>query len=78
MPALDTDGDGLLNPFDNCAMTINPTQLDADQDGYGNICDADLNNSGTVTTADFAILRPRLNAPPGPSGLACAGTVPCP
>ena len=55
-----------------------PSQLDADGDGYGNICDADLNNSGTVTTADFAILRARLNTAPGPSGLVCAGTVPCP
>ena len=35
----------------------NPTQEDADADGYGNLCDADLNNSGLVTTADFGLLR---------------------
>ena len=39
---------------------------------------SDLNGSGTVTSADFAILRSRLNTAPGPSGLACAGTIPCP
>ena len=32
-------------------------------------CDADLNGSGTVTSADFAILRALLNTAPGPSGL---------
>jgi hypothetical protein len=30
---------------------------------------ADLNHSGTVTTADYTILRNRLNTAPGPSGL---------
>ncbi len=107
----DTDLDGVLDPLDNCRIIANPTQLDTDQDGYGNICDADLNNSGTVTTADFGLLRSvlgqpatfspltaaadmngsgtvttadfgllraRLGTPPGPSGLACAGTIPCP
>jgi hypothetical protein len=72
VPALDTDGDGVLNPFDNCATTINPTQLDADQDGYGNICDADLNNSGTVTTGDFGLLRSVLNQAAGSSAIAAA------
>ncbi len=70
VPALDTDGDGVLDALDNCAMTPNPTQLDANQDGYGNICDADLNNSGTVTTADFGLLRSVLNQAAGSSPTA--------
>ena len=114
----DADSDGRGNPCDNCSLAANngelntgPAQNDADQDGFGNVCDADLNNSGTVTTADFgllrsvlnqsaqsspgaavadlngsgvvttsdfAILRARLNSAPGPSGLGCAGSVPCP
>jgi hypothetical protein len=53
----DTDGDGIPDSLDNCTLVPNPSQLDADGDGYGNACDADLNNSGTVTAADFAILR---------------------
>ncbi len=111
IPIPDADADGVADTSDNCSLVSNPTQLDADGDGYGNICDADINNSGTVTTADFGLLRSvlgqpasfsataaaadmngsgtvttadfgllraRLGTAPGPSGLACAGTVPCP
>ena len=59
--APDTDGDGAANPVDNCTDQSNPDQRDSNSDGYGNLCDADLNNSGLVTTADFAILRSVLN-----------------
>ena len=57
----DSDADTILDGFDNCTIAANTNQLDGNGDGYGNICDADLNNSGTVTTADFAILRSVLN-----------------
>ncbi len=40
-------------------------QLDADADGYGNACDADVNNSGGTTASDYAILRSRIGTPPG-------------
>ena len=53
----DTDGDGVGDPNDNCTMARNASQLNADGDAFGNLCDADLNNSGLVTSADFAILR---------------------
>ncbi len=68
----DTDGDGFADTADNCTLQANPTQLDADSDGYGNICDADLNNSGLVTTADFGILRSVLNQSAGSSANAAA------
>jgi hypothetical protein len=55
--ALDTDTDGVPDAIDNCTLVANANQLDTNGDGYGNICDADLNNSGTVTTADFGLLR---------------------
>ena len=70
---LDTDGDGVVDGNDNCTQVANAQagnvpgtsiplyQLDSDHDGYGNLCDADLNNSGLVTTADFAMLRSVLN-----------------
>jgi hypothetical protein len=74
----DTDGDGMVDIGDNCRLTANALQQDANLDGFGNICDADMNSSGTVTTADFGLLRARLGTAPGPSGLACAGTIPCP
>ena len=39
---------------------------------------ADINCSGAVNAQDFVLFRGLLGYPPGPSGLACAGTVPCP
>jgi len=110
----DEDGDGVAFAIDNCTRVANPTQLDADQDGYGNRCDgdfnntgaaanvnttdysilrsvinkpasfstnaarADLNGDGTVNTTDYSIFRTLINKVPGPSGYACAGTIPCP
>ena len=68
----DTDGDGILDPSDNCRLTANPLQQDANADGYGNICDADINNSGTVTTADFGLLRSVLGQAAGSSATAAA------
>ncbi len=60
---LDTDSDGFTDGVDNCTLVANPSQLDSDGDGYGNICDGDINNSGTVTTADFGLLRSVLGQP---------------
>ena len=40
------DLDGAMDATDNCLETPNPGQLDADGDGFGNACDADLNNDG--------------------------------
>jgi len=39
---LDTDGDGVPDATDNCPMTANADQADADQDGLGDVCDPDL------------------------------------
>lgn len=47
----DIDGDGVPNASDNCLDIPNANQRDTDGDGYGNICDADLNNDGIVTTS---------------------------
>jgi hypothetical protein len=71
-PALDVDGDGIENASDNCTLVANPDQLDADGDGYGNICDADLNNSGMVNTFDYGILRSVLGQPASASPNAAA------
>jgi hypothetical protein len=53
----DTDGDAVPDASDNCMLVPNPTQLDTDGDGYGNACDADLDNSGLVNFADLALFR---------------------
>lgn len=107
----DSDGDGQDDYEDNCRDVANPDQRDTDQDGYGNVCDADLNNDGLVNAVDLGqlraaffsmpgtpgwnpdadfngdgvvnaidlgALRARFFQPPGPSGMACAGSAPCP
>ena len=35
----DTDGDGLLDPLDNCRFIANAGQENADSDGLGDVCD---------------------------------------
>jgi glucose/arabinose dehydrogenase len=68
--AQDADSDGVADSNDNCRLVANgplapdaggASQHDADNDGYGNLCDADLNNSGLTTSADYFILRSALN-----------------
>ena len=54
--AADLDGDGVLDNLDNCKLMANTNQVDADSDGYGNICDADLDNNGIVNIDDYFIL----------------------
>ena len=72
VPSLDADIDGVLDGVDNCRLVANPAQLDSNGDGYGNLCDADLNNSGTVTVADYGILRSVLGQAASASATAAA------
>ncbi len=52
----DMDGDSVGNASDNCSEVANPDQNDADDDGYGNACDADFNNDGAVNFIDYVQL----------------------
>jgi hypothetical protein len=57
---LDDDLDNVPNAFDNCTSIANGpadacNQVDSDQDGYGNDCDADYNQDTFVNTDDFAL-----------------------
>lgn len=52
--APDSDKDGVDDFSDNCAVDANADQRDTDGDGYGNVCDADLNNDGIVSVRDVA------------------------
>lgn len=55
--AVDTDGDGVDDFLDNCIETPNTDQLDSNTDGFGNVCDADLDNSGFVNFADLSLFK---------------------
>ena len=71
----------LLSPGQALSGTAQNQALKAAADGCGNTCDADVNHSGVVSTADFAILRATLNqsASSGPAAAAAdlngSGTV---
>ena len=38
----------------------------------------DANDDGAIGISDFVLVRATFGTPPGPSGLACAGSAPCP
>ena len=54
---LDTDSDGVADTIDNCILAANPNQKDTDGDGYGNMCDGDLNNNGYTNAQDYVLFR---------------------
>lgn len=60
----DRDGDGVSDAADNCVAVPNGPlastgrpQRDSNNDGHGNLCDADLNDDGAVNLADLATFR---------------------
>ncbi len=66
-PPVDTDGDGVLDQFDNCILVPNADQRNTDGDIYfGNMCDADFNNNNIVDPADFSLLKQRFGQPGWP------------
>jgi hypothetical protein len=50
---IDSDDDGVEDEADNCILVANADQRDTDGDGFGNLCDADLNNDCIVNYADL-------------------------
>ena len=54
---VDTDNDSIIDSQDNCISVYNPDQIDTNQDGFGNVCDPDLNNDGNITDKDEDIIK---------------------
>jgi hypothetical protein len=66
--ATDSDGDGVRDVNDNCIDAPNGplipdaggnSQLDTDEDGFGNVCDTDINqpNDGITNALDIGALK---------------------
>jgi hypothetical protein len=53
----DQDADGAGDPVDNCLEIPNPDQRDTNQDGYGNLCDTDIDDNGATGVSDFLMLK---------------------
>jgi len=55
--AADSDLEGVADDVDNCTLIANADQRDTDGDGYGNMCDGDLNNDGSTNTLDLNLYK---------------------
>ncbi len=59
------DGDGIPDDQDNCSAAANPDQRDTNGDGFGNICDPDINNDGIVNAVDLGNFKAAFFSQPG-------------
>ena len=78
---MDSDNDGVPDYQDNCILKPNGplipdaggnSQRDTDNDGYGNSCDADLNNAdgqNIVNLTDYSAFRSAFGKPVVPGTL---------
>jgi hypothetical protein len=55
----DSDGDGVFDRLDDCRLVPDAGQRDTNADGFGNICDGDFNDDGSVNFTDLALFRAR-------------------
>jgi hypothetical protein len=72
--APDADGDGVPDDYDNCVNVANgplastgncDAQEDYNTNGYGQVCDADLNEDGGVGLDDMGVLLNALGSGAG-------------
>ena len=73
--AVDSDGDGHDDAQDNCIEIANSDQHDSNGDGFGNVCDADLDNDGLVSFGDLSLFRAAFNTNDADADLDGSGLV---
>jgi hypothetical protein len=76
----DLDGDLVPDAFDNCSNVPNGSttacyQTDADNDGFGNVCDADFDQNNVVTVTDFNTLLGVFGQNAPVQDLDCSGAI---
>ena len=54
---VDSDGDGIQDQLDNCVAVANNDQRDTNNDGFGNACDADLDDDCAINFPDLSIMK---------------------
>ena len=71
----DSDCDTVIDALDNCLSKANAGALfcDSDNDGYGNACDTDYNQTFTTNVIDFGIFKQNFGQP-GETDHNCNGT----
>jgi len=58
---VDSDGDSVMDPNDNCPYVPNPGQADRNEDGWGDACEceaANLDGLDVIDFSDFAVFAP--------------------
>jgi hypothetical protein len=53
----DADADGVVDAQDNCTLAANTDQRDTDADGFGNLCDGDLDNNCSINFTDLGLMK---------------------
>lgn len=56
-PPVDSDLDGITDISDNCIGVANIDQYDSNSDGYGTVCDPDLDGDQMTTMQDLDLLK---------------------
>ena len=72
-PDYNDDGAVGIPDFNVIRSQFGKTEADAEFDPA-----CDHNGDGAIGIPDFNVLRSLFGLPPGPSGLGCAGMIPCP